>query len=136
MTITVKLNTETLKAAIKAAESTAGEAAGVVMRTTAANILHDFQLEAPVKSGRFRAGWSVFLIDTGLHPLIEGPDAIAVAEGRLLGSFHDKTQNSLKPSLTIRNGVTYGPDLEAGRSIQADRGFHERIIERHAAALE
>ncbi len=134
--ITVHLNTLKLEKAMKAASLTAAVASGVVVRTTAANILHDFQMEAPVKTGRFRAGWSVYLIETGLHALVEGPKAKEVAEGRLLGSFIDKTQSPTRPSIAIRNGVTYGPDLEGGKSIQADEGFHQRIIERHAAALE
>jgi hypothetical protein len=107
----------------------------IVVRKESTDILHEFQVAAPVKLGRFRAGWSSYLIHTGLHPLVEGPDAIAVAEGRALGKFQERLDNPNGPSISIVNGVHYGPDLEAGASGQADAGFHEAIIARHQANL-
>lgn len=112
-----------------------------VMRRTVVGILRDFQMEAPVLHGRFRAGWSPFLIQEGVSPQ-EGPNAKLVALGRSEGSFtdgthdHDRLRKDWKPRITVVNGVFYGEDLEKGRSPQAPAGFHRAILGRWTEHLQ
>ena len=135
MRIRVSIDKSRLDASMGAARAQAMGASGIVVRKESADIMAEFQHEAPVDTGRFRAGWSSYLIHTGLHPLEEGTDAEGVSEGRMLGSFVEDLDNPTGPRIQIVNGVEYGPDLEDGASRQADAGFHAAIIARHQANL-
>lgn len=138
VTVTFEVEERELADAIRAFTKAKLVDLGRVLRVTMSGILSELQLVSPVDTGRFRAGWSPFLIHVGF-PLDEGPDGVAVAEGRARSTFVDESSSSVRPFISVTNGVTYGPDLNAGRSPQAPAQFVEGVLNRwrqhlHAAA--
>ena len=131
--VTWSLNMKRLTNACARFEASQEAASSLMVKKTALEILSDFQKAAPVDPGSFRAGWAPYLLQEG-GPGVEGGDSSAAAEGRASGEIEEGEENGVL-SLVIGNGVAYGEALEDGRSPQAPAGFHQSIVDRHAADL-
>ena len=124
------------KAVTQVASLKAGLTAAVLTKATA-DLLDEIQRESPVDTGRFRGGWTPFLQSLGLPSDIAGPNVTtrAVAEGYVMSDYTDQSERAVDPYIWIRNGVPYGPELEAGKSSQVGSGFVSASLARFASHL-
>ena len=86
--VTWSLNMKSLTNAFARFEASQEAASSLMVKKTALEILSDFQKAAPVDTGRFRAGWSPYLLQEGF-PVVEGGDSSAAAEGRASGEIEE-----------------------------------------------
>jgi hypothetical protein len=108
------------------------------VRKLAGGLLADMTKLSPVDDGRFRAGWHAGYRALGSRPppipkatvkagvplseafVLTSPRAIS--EGERAG-FGELVREDGETRVRVRNGVRYGPYLEAGASRQAPRGI-------------
>lgn len=103
------------------------QAASVIVRRAASQVIKKTMEGNPVLTGRSRAGW--FAAAEVLHvPIPRGPDAKAVAEGRTKGRVIDRLKERF-PKITIINAIEYILGLEFGRSMQAPAGMLRKALQ-------
>lgn len=109
----------------------------------AGGILTDISKLSPVDTGRFRAAWHAGYRALGQRPpairasdpLKKPPSAVQIALGEAqgYGKLNDTPELT---EFTCRNGVRYGPYLEAGGSNQAPRGMVRVTIDRYRQFID
>lgn len=110
-----------------------------VIKKLGGAMLTDMVKASPVDTGRFRAGWNAGFRALGQRP----PRGVATAnqslKARMEGDAAGKgrlTDDEAQTELWVRNGVRYGPYLEAGASAQARLGIVRLTIDRYRNFLD
>lgn len=98
------------------------ESSARVLRAVALEFLGRVIRKTPVDKGRARAGWTSFLLASGLPADVGGSDATAIAQGQRESFFESNFQGG-SPFIVLGNAVPYIVVLEFGHSGQAPAGM-------------
>lgn len=92
------------------------------------DLLSDILFNAPVDTGRSRAGWYAYLDSHGLPYAVKGNDPDAIEEGRELGEAYEKI-SEYELEVTLINNVNYVLYIELRE------GFIRMVLDQHTDAL-
>lgn len=97
-----------------------GANADIVVRKIGVDVLTSVVKKSPVKSGRFRANWTVSIgavLNRTVETLDPNGDATIAEQGAKVANF------SVGPSIYLTNSLPYAQRLENGYSRQAPAGM-------------